>query len=77
MLGAYKGGPENCALAAPCDGIGEDAATQPVWRSFYRKRPGTPEHIEGGFALFRLGEASETFRFYESNGAPLKGGQLY
>ena len=77
VLGAYKGGPGQCALTQPCDGVGEDAAKQPVWRSFYRKRPGTPEHIDGGFALFELGAASGSFQFYDSKATPLKGGVLY
>ena len=77
VRGEYGGGPGHCALASSCDGIGEDATRQPVWRSFYRDRPGSEQHIGGGFALFEVGAASGRFQFYDNSANPLKGGQLY
>lgn len=77
VRGEYGGGPGHCVLAQPCDGIGDDAQQQPVWRSFYRHRPGSDEHIGGGFALFEAGATGGRFQFYDSDAKPLKGGQLY
>ena len=73
----YGGGPGHCVLASGCDGIGEDAAKQPVWRSFYRNRPNSVEHIDGGFALVEISAASGKFTFFDQQARAAYSAPLY
>lgn len=70
VLASHTGAGE-CGAVQHCD-----PAAPPIERSFYRRDPGKPDHIAGGFALFEIGRDAGSFTFFNSDARSLGDGAV-